>query len=391
MPVTTPRQSWFSRADPVAPNRGFPWPPPSASRSLYTALAALGVFRLAAWATSRRFRILTYHGLYTGCQAGNLYIPPSFVRLEEFERQMRIVRKWFRPIRLADAIRTLASGGLPPRGSIAVTFDDGYESSFTLAGPVLQRYGIPATVYVCTGLIGTEELLSFDKLALLQRWASAAKIDLNVPSNKHLPVHCQRCWLLRTWPAYERLLTPEQAGALRLASWETIREAQRFGIEAGAHTVHHAILGNEIDSVRRREIMESAECVRRFSPSGEATFSYPNGQRSNFSALDQQMVRDSGCCGAVCGIRGLNGRKADVFALKRLNVGQWHTGASFKAEICGFRTLVKRVQGRTAAPAPQAGDDCPLDFPSGVWEPAPLLSPDNIQSQENPESTCPTM
>ena len=41
----------------------------------------------------------------------------------------------------------------PPR-AVAITFDDGFASVGTLAAPILARYGLTATVYVITGMIG---------------------------------------------------------------------------------------------------------------------------------------------------------------------------------------------------------------------------------------------
>ena len=40
--------------------------------------------------------------------------------------------------------------------SICLTFDDGYFDNFSEAFPLLEKYQIPATIFVCTGNIGTE-------------------------------------------------------------------------------------------------------------------------------------------------------------------------------------------------------------------------------------------
>lgn len=46
-----------------------------------------------------------------------------------------------------------AKGDLPPR-PVLITFDDGYESNFDLAYPVLKRLGLKATVFVVTSATG---------------------------------------------------------------------------------------------------------------------------------------------------------------------------------------------------------------------------------------------
>lgn len=47
---------------------------------------------------------------------------------------------------------------------IEVTFDDGWAGSFDVAGPILERFGMTATVFVTTGLVGQPHFASADVL-----------------------------------------------------------------------------------------------------------------------------------------------------------------------------------------------------------------------------------
>ena len=49
----------------------------------------------------------------------------------------------------------------------AITFDDGYSDVYYHAYPLLQRKGIPAAVFVVTGLIGTGRPQIFDRFYLM--------------------------------------------------------------------------------------------------------------------------------------------------------------------------------------------------------------------------------
>ena len=53
-----------------------------------------------------------------------------------------------------------------PRNALVVTLDDGYRDNLTHAAPVLSRYGLPATVFLATGFIGTGDVPWFDRVAL---------------------------------------------------------------------------------------------------------------------------------------------------------------------------------------------------------------------------------
>ena len=72
-----------------------------------------------------------------------------------FAEQMEALSQYTHPLRLAELVQCLRLGSLPPK-SVAVTFDDGYADNLYEAKPVLERYDIPATVFVCTGYQGRE-------------------------------------------------------------------------------------------------------------------------------------------------------------------------------------------------------------------------------------------
>jgi len=88
--------------------------------------------------------ILAYHSI--GTNGRSFTVSPA-----AFERQMQ----WLKDsgcniISLDELTRYRATGQIPP-GTVAITFDDGYEDNCTNAFPVLQRYRVPATIFVTTG------------------------------------------------------------------------------------------------------------------------------------------------------------------------------------------------------------------------------------------------
>ena len=314
--------------------------------SVYICCRMMGLFKAYAGATAQRLRILTYHGLCEDKYKSEAWIPSTWVTTSQFDWQMTLIAKRFHPIRLVDALKAFDSGKLLPPMSVAVTFDDGYDSSFRLGGPILQKHKIPATVYITTGWIGSEELFPHDRLRLLRLWQNQGECIPAVPSHLSTPIDSILDWLSDVWPRFEHLLTAELHATLRPASWAAVANSGEYGFDIGAHTVRHAILGNELPPVRTREIEQSVAQVRALSNSIETLFSYPNGGPLNFDETDASVLKRCGCLAAVSTIRGLNTAVTNRYALKRLNVGMGHDRSVFEAEVSGFRTLLKRFDRR---------------------------------------------
>lgn len=72
-----------------------------------------------------------------------------------FAAQMEVVQRDFRPVKLSTLGRRVASRetgrGSPP---VAVTFDDGYLDVALDGLPVLERFGVPATLFVVVDSLG---------------------------------------------------------------------------------------------------------------------------------------------------------------------------------------------------------------------------------------------
>ncbi len=100
----------------------------------------------------RRAAILMYHSI------GNA--PMFFVVHEkEFTWQMAyLYQKQYRVISLIELIHLIATGEKIPRKTVILSFDDGYEDTYSAVFPILKRYGFPATIFVTTGWVGDKNL-----------------------------------------------------------------------------------------------------------------------------------------------------------------------------------------------------------------------------------------
>lgn len=90
----------------------------------------------------------------------------------------------------------LSAEGSPPRGVVALTFDDGTVDHATVLPQLLERLGVPGTIYVCPGLSGSQYLwtlpdagIRFMSESELGALASHPLIEIGAHTNEHHELH----------------------------------------------------------------------------------------------------------------------------------------------------------------------------------------------------------
>lgn len=307
---------------------------------LYQSIARTGAHELL-WSVDRgRLRILCYHGVCEDRLAAEPWMPDFFVSAKMFEQQLAYLAAHARVLPLAEAVARLKDGTLPAR-SVALTFDDGYANNVELAAPLLNRFGMHATVFLSTRYMETGEIFPFLQTKLIRLTLPGAR----VPAYKTLPVDAV---LSELGPLWRRVrLTADQQRTLRPLTVDEVR-AGSPALGFGAHTDSHCILSNETPERRRTEILGSIEKACAWG--GMRLFSYPNGQIGDFNEQDKQALREAGVDVAVSGIAGANRASADALELRRYPVGLHHADeARFAAEVTGCRTTLRAVAGAFGA------------------------------------------
>ncbi len=94
--------------------------------------------------------ILCYHAVEDGWNA------PLAVTPAAFERHCSWLSRNARVVPLAVAVEELSGWSRLPRKTTAITFDDAYESVYTNAFPILERYKLPATVFTIAETLTAE-------------------------------------------------------------------------------------------------------------------------------------------------------------------------------------------------------------------------------------------
>ena len=225
--------------------------------------------------------VLCYHGV----RASDESVPFSDLHVTEatFERHCRLIARACSPISLAD-LREAWRGHrtLPPR-SVLVTFDDGYRGVLDHALPVLERYGIPAVVFVSVEAVLDQRHFWFDTLC--RRRGEAAVLQART-----LPYDEWRTLAASSADAAD---ASESHRPLRFA--ELTRLAASPFIEIGAHTLTHPTLAHASAVDQRREIVGSRLALQGVLDRPVTAFAYPYGTfGEDYTTETVSLVADAG-------------------------------------------------------------------------------------------------
>lgn len=329
-------------------------------------------FRCLIRTFKARAVILLYH------RVSKLSSDPQLLSVTEshFEEHLEHLRRHFRPMGLRELKQALDLGRIPNR-AVAITFDDGYADSLYNAKPLLERYDIPATVFVTSGYVEGNREFWWDELdrLVLQPKTLPAKLDLMVNGTPHRwelgevsnyteesyercrgwnvekdvqnlrqHVYLSLCQMLRPLPETER---QRVLGQLRgwartelvsrsthriLSPVEVLQLAEGNLVQVGAHTVNHPVLSGLQVEMQRREVQWSKAYLEEILGGAVTTFSYPYGTRGDYTKETIAIVREAGFGCACSNFPGVVLKDTDRFQLPRLLVRDWD-GAMFYRRI----------------------------------------------------------
>lgn len=236
--------------------------------------------------------VLCYHAV------SETWPAPLSVTPDQFERQLSLLhRRGFRGVTLSDAV----AGGRSGR-ALAVTFDDAYRSVREIARPILDRFGMVASVYVPTSWAGRQEPMS--------------------------------------WPGIDQWVGGPHESELTCMDWDELRSLADAGWEVGSHTRSHPRLPEVADARLTDELAGSrSDCERGMGRTCD-TLAYPYG------AVDDRVVAAAERAGyryAVTLPQGLH----TPSALHWPRVGVYHADAGWRFRL-KISPVVRRLRASSA-------------------------------------------
>ncbi len=288
--------------------------------------------------------ILMYHGFIEGKPAGLENHSRLHLDIRGFRHTAKMLAKHYNVIPLQQLADMMGAGRPIPLNTVVLTFDDGYASNYHLALPVLEKFGLHATVFASTGFIEREFFQWPDRIEYAIGHCPGSVLDLDFPGlPERLDLGTQRLRkeaLLTLDPTIKkvpqaRLLEcldhiEKRAGAALAdepdppaiylpMTWEQLREMERSAhASIGSHTHIHAILGNCEASFARQEMVRCTRLLREKGGVENPTFAYPNGQPGDFDKETRNLLKELGYSVAVTTVMDFNHPGQDLMELKRM-------------------------------------------------------------------------
>ncbi len=294
--------------------------------SLRTAIApffhAVGHAAGISLARAKEFsvaRIVTFHA-----------VGVSSCSTAAFTAQLEYLRRHFHVVPLAELVQALRNGRPDIAHWIALTFDDGTRNNGSVAAPILKRLGLPATFFVCPGLVGRGVWLwnheARERLRSLRPTEFAALADSFGRTGENLEAVIK--WL-KTLPLHSRShiervirdVTPEfhpsdaQRTEFDLMNWDELKALDPALITLGAHSTNHPILANCTANELALEVVQCRSLLEQQLARPVEFFCYPNG---DFNPQVATLARVN-YTAAVTTQPGFVKPGADLHQLPRLN------------------------------------------------------------------------
>jgi len=241
-------------------------------------------FGLYIWLIAQKgFAVLMYHKVLPH------YTDDLTISVSQLEEHLQFLQlNGYQILPLERLITAVSEKASLPAKSIFITFDDGYLNNLEYAYPVLQKYNVPATIFLPTNYIGQ-----------------------------------QSSWDIKA----DDLMSINQLKSLKPSLIS-------FGLHSHAHLNYKTLNKAEITEDLQNNIRYFTENGLQFLPA----FAYPYGGRPKNSTILNQMKEIMQSLGIVMAFRignRLNSSFSNVYELQRLDIKGTDSTAVFQKKVKG--------------------------------------------------------
>lgn len=249
--------------------------------------------------------VLVYHGLD---RRGGSGFNARFLSQRAFERHVLELRARVQIV----SLQALARGEFDPRRfALALTFDDGYGSVATLALPLLERYGLPATIFVTAVRATGDDVLWPDVLDLQSHLQRAPIVVAGETftrdrrgeyrargDGERLKARCRRaswdylCAMRGAFPDERAFRArPDLEPYWRLLEVDELRRLARSPLlTIASHGLRHLSLAFQPRDVVRHELRASRAWLQETLQREVDTLAFPDGSFTPENAADARAL-----------------------------------------------------------------------------------------------------
>ena len=258
-------------------------------------------------------------------------------------------------------------------GTIALTFDDGYLDNLTNAVPLLEKYGLHATIFITSGMVGSDEEFWWDQLERIFLTGEPLPDSLSITTSEGIKEwHLTKAeWRLKALDELGNILrgkpykkinqfinnlfeqtgiTKEARHTHRVVNSEQLKELSLSpSIEIGSHAVTHTRLSILPMEEQRLEIRESRRCLESIIQKPVRLFSYPFGTTADFATDTERMVKEDGYEAGIANVQGYVVKPVNRYSIPRRLVRNWSGGlfAGWLKEEDKGRLEIETISTRT--------------------------------------------
>ena len=245
---------------------------------------------------------------------------------EQLEDQLDYIRKHLPVITPQELAEFMDAKKRFTRMHAMITFDDGYLDNYTLAFPILKAFELRAVFYLVSTFVGSNAVPWWDEVSWLVRHASedAEKLDLPRFGGGTVELKADRDEALRqVLRVYKAPQNSDPVGMLqylreacgvtlpvegrRFLNWNEAHEMAAAGMEMGAHTHTHPILGRLPVEEQRWELTECKRILDANLATPVRSLAYPNGGHGDFNADTERLAEEAGLTTGFSFFGGVNG------------------------------------------------------------------------------------
>jgi len=212
-----------------------------------------------------------------------------------------------------------------PKKPLIITFDDGHLKNYDLL-PVIQKYEIPVTIFLCASIVDTKR----------QFWFQFDNLTSPLQALKRIPNKERLQFLKRD--GFDQEVEYNEVQALQKEHIEEMKDYINFQ----SHTLFHPILPFCTDQEAREEIVSSKSFLEEEYGLSINAISYPNG---DYSERDIELSRQAGYKSGLTVDYGFNSSTTDPFRLKRLSVNDTEDLNELAVKASGLWGFFKTLNG----------------------------------------------